>query len=269
MQLIHEAAQEFLRVVLLVAAEHRMDDPDAVQNATWDDVTTILAPHLLDQLVVVLGQARLRYRLIPQQVRLDDRPAVQEVPRQRRTVAQRLDRRVHVAGVGNVLQPDQSVPLAMLLKLVLLAATVAGLSPTSTSASSSVHQQLLVGRCRVPAGIARIIANDRRSPQLLLLLLLLDQKHLKLAQVAPDPLRRQVHVDAMRSLLLVVGRTVVVVLLRAANVQTVLLQTYPQVGPVRLALRAWFALQKKREALANFDKRYLVIRDLRVAKLEV
>lgn len=165
-----------------------MYDSNSVQNTAWNNISSILAPHLLYQLVVVLGQSRFRHSLVPQQVRLNDRSTVQEIPRQRRTIAQRLNRRVHVARIGNVLQPNQSIPLAMLLKLILLAATVARLSPTSTT-TSPVHQQLLVRR-RIPARIAGIITNNRRPPQLiLLLLLLLDQKHLKLTEITPNPLR--------------------------------------------------------------------------------
>lgn len=71
-ELVHETTKEFLGVVLLIASEHRVDNPDAVQDSTRNDVPSILAPHLLDELVVVLRQPGFRNGLIPQQVRLNN-----------------------------------------------------------------------------------------------------------------------------------------------------------------------------------------------------
>lgn len=50
--------------------------------------------------------------------------------------------------------------------------------------------------------------------------------------------------DAMGAVRLKVRRTVVVVLLRAANVETIFLQAYPQVWTVGVALRTWFTLEE-------------------------
>lgn len=142
----------------------------------------------------------------------------------------------------------------MLLKLVFFAAAITGFATSkSTGKPIPIHQQLLVIVVgRVSTGITRIVAHHRGSSQLLLLLLLLlHQEHFALAQIAPYPLRGQVHVDAMGAVRLEVGRTVVVVLLRAANVETIFLQTYPQVWTVGVALRTWFTLLE----FAQLDQR--------------
>lgn len=61
------------------------------------------------------------------------------------------------------------------------------------------------------------------------------QEHLPFAQVAPEPLRGQVHVHTVRRVVAKVQRIVVVDVLGTADLQTVVLQANPKVGPHRRA----------------------------------
>lgn len=77
---------------------------------------------------------------------------------------------------------------------------------------------------------------------LLLVMRLLGEKQFRFAEIAPNALGRKVHVNAVSSVRLKVDGAVVLVLLGAPNVQTVFLQTYPQVWSIRLTVRARFIL---------------------------
>lgn len=117
----------------------------------------------------------------------------------------------------------------MPFELIFFAAAITRFSASKTTGETvAIRQQLFVIIIRrVPTGITGIVAHHRGTPQLLLLLLLLYQEHFELAQIAPYPLRGQVHVDAVSAVRLEMGRTVVVVLLRAPDVETIFLQTDP------------------------------------------
>lgn len=72
--------------------------------------------------------------------------------------------------------------------------------------------------------------------------LLLGKEQFGLAQIAPDPLGGKVHMDTVRTVRLEVDGAVIFVLFRASYMETVLLQTYPQVWSIGFAIRTRFIL---------------------------
>lgn len=161
--------------------------------------------------------------------------ALHEVTSQRRRVAKSLQSRIHVASVGDVLQSNQA---ALVVGVRVVAVRRIATVPI-------VHP--LVGERLISAGVIRVIAHDRRSAAAVWCAGATadggNQKHLGLAQVTPDSLRRQIHVHTVRLVGLEVQSAVVVVLFRAASVHAVALEAAPQILATDVAIWARMTLE--------------------------
>lgn len=232
--LIH-LPQKLLGVVLLEAAKHRMHISNAIQDAIRNDVTIrafVFQPHIFDQPIVALGQASLALAAIRRRhfaISLYNLAALQKVSGQWWCIRERLQGCIHIASVRYILQTHQAARITIIGRFIITIVVC-----TAVVRFIIVHGASRCGRrCRpfIREYFLRISAH-------IVIAVVVDdatifgdganaEKHFHFAHVTPYSLRRLIHVNAMAGILLEMDGTVILEILRAADVKAVLVQANP------------------------------------------
>lgn len=182
---------------------------------------SIATPHLLHQSQVSLRQfGFFLLRCVHLQC-LHDRATVEEVPGEWRCIAQCLQRCIHVARVGEVLQSNETTKLSPIVAdraVIKLICRSSHRFVVVESAGTCQSHSVRVG----------------------------GQEDLRFTQVTPQPVRGHVDVHGVRSIRPKVQRIVVVHILRAADLKTILVQAHPEIRTDGIAFVA-LRLLKERE----------------------
>lgn len=179
-QLVHETAEELLRVVLLIASEHRVNRADAADDFVGNDVAAALVePEFLDETVVAFREADLR----PCCIALHDGAAFKEEASQWWRVAERLQCAVHVASIGNVFQSHKSIELSLMV--VILFVIVTSAERRSTTFPSAAAVEILLMEVKNSS----IFVGVKRARALMEAIGLIMNEDFALAEIAPDTLR--------------------------------------------------------------------------------
>lgn len=176
-------------------------------------------------------------------VRLNYIATLEKVSSQRRRIAERLQCSVHVARVGNVLQPNQTTLVIVPVVAVVVAALVAAL----VERSDGRH---LVRRDRVTASDRRATLVRGRRLLLLSLMRINVNEYLHFAHITPNATRRQIQLHTVHWIGAVVLGAMVLIVLGAADVEASFVQTDPEVFlQSHGALGAWQSLMTKTRAV--------------------
>lgn len=253
--------------MLMISPKHWMHTSNPIQNPIRHHITSIRsAPHLLHQPMITPGQShfslllllllltnRRRLLLIVLLLQLllmlclNNVTAIQKISRQRWRIAERLQCSIHITSIGNILQANQTADRIHCgrrwwggrrrRRSMITARQIIVTAVITTTAATATSMWLRIAR----------IVTDQWDASLLMVRMghyggRRRNKHFRFANITPNALRRQIHVQTMRLIGTKMFRTVIVVLFRASDVLAWFVQTNPQILADRCTLWAWQTL---------------------------